>query len=412
MKILGLITEYNPFHNGHKYHLEKSIKKTNATHTIAVMSGNFLQRGVPSLTNKWLRAEMAVKEGVDLVIELPTIYACNSAEFFAFGAISLLNNLGIVDAISFGSEIGQISPLNEVAKILVKEPTEYQNYLKEFLAEGISFPRAREKALGKYCSDESLEKVLHSPNNILGIEYMKSLIKCNSKITPHTITRIKAPYSSTNISSNICSATAIRTYITQEDYDLNTLKRVIPKNSFKVFEKSIGSGFSPIYYTHFEKILLYKLRTLSKVELKKVFDINEGLENRIKEMAVKATDLQSLLQGLKTKRYTLTRIQRIFAHILLGITKEHILMFNRYGGSQYARLLAFSTKGTEILKRLKKSSKIPILTNINKQILDHPMAKEMLSFDILATNIYNLAYPNSESRKGGSDYYHSPYFLK
>ncbi|QZY57106.1 nucleotidyltransferase [Crassaminicella profunda] len=411
MKVLGFITEYNPFHNGHKYHLEESIKKVNATHTIALMSGNFLQRGEPALTNKWIRAEMAVRAGIDLVIELPTIYACNSAEFFAYGGISLLNNLGIVDDISFGSEIGEISKLKQIAKILVKEPNLYKNYLKEFLSEGLSFPRAREKALGKYCSDENLEKILHSPNNILGIEYMKALIKCNSKMNPHTITRIKAPYSSTDILSNICSATAIRSYLSKNNYDLNKLKRVIPKNSFHVFKKSIENDFAPIYYHNFEKIILYKLRTMSKLELKKVFDVNEGLENRIKEIAVKTTDLQSLLQNLKTKRYTYTRLQRIFAHILLGITKEHILMFNASGGSQYARILAFSSKGTEILKRLKKSSCIPILTNINKQVLDHSLAKEMLNFDILATDIYSLAYPNEHYRIGGYDYYNKPYFL-
>jgi predicted nucleotidyltransferase len=241
---------------------------------------------------------------------------------------------------------------------------------------------------------------------------MKALIKCNSKITPYTLTRIKAPYDSTDILSNICSATAIRSYLAQDDYNIDTLKKVIPKNSFSVFQKSIKNGVAPIYYNSFEKILLYKLRTLSKAELRKVLDVNEGLENRIKEMAVKATDLQSLLQSLKTKRYTFTRLQRIFAHILLGITKEHILMFNRHGGSQYARLLAFSTRGTELLKRLKKSSKIPILTNINKQILNDPISKEMLYFDILATDIYNLAYPNNNARKGGSDYYHQPYFLR
>ncbi|QXM05880.1 nucleotidyltransferase [Crassaminicella indica] len=409
MKVLGFITEYNPFHNGHKYHLKKSIKKVGATHTVAVMSGNFLQRGVPALTNKWIRAEMAVKEGVDLVIELPVVYACNSAELFAYGGISLLNSLGIIDTISFGSEIGDIHKLKKISKILSDEPALYKNYLKEFLSKGISFPHAREKALGKYCLDQSLEEVLHSPNNILAIEYIKALIKCNSKINPSTITRIKAHYNETDINSNICSATAIRTFLTKKNYDVYQLKKVIPKNSFEVFVKSIKNGFAPIDYNHFEKMILYKLRTVSKLELRKVFDVNEGLENRIKATSLNAINLQSLIQMLKTKRYTYTRLQRIFIHTLLGITNQHIQNYNKVGGSQYARILAFSSKGTEILKRLKKTSQIPILTNINKQILKHPIAKEMLSFDILASDIYSLAYPNEQHRIGGSDYYNKPY---
>ncbi|QEK12013.1 nucleotidyltransferase [Crassaminicella thermophila] len=412
MKVLGLITEYNPFHNGHKYHLLKSVKQTNATHTIVVMSGNFLQRGEPALTDKWIRAEMAVKEGIDLVIELPVVYACNSAELFAYGSISLLNSLNIVDYICFGSEVGKIEELKLISKVLATEPSSYKNYLKEFLSEGISFPRAREKALSKYFSDTNLDSILKSPNNILGIEYIKSLIKLNSSIKPYTIKRIKADYHSADIKNNICSATAIRTYLSQENYHINNLTKVMPLNSFQTLKNSLKEGFSPVFYNDFDKLILYNLRTISKSTLMKIMDVNEGLENRIKEASVKAINLQNLLDLSKTKRYTRTRLQRIFIHALLGITKDHIYKFNQYGGSQYARILAFSSKGTKLLKKLKKSSNIPILTNINKQNLSNNIAQQMLFFDILATNVYSLGYPNINNRIGGNDYYKKPYFFE
>lgn len=411
MKVLGLITEYNPFHNGHKYHLEESIKQTGATHTISVMSGHFLQRGEPALTNKWLRAEMAVKSGIDLVVEIPTIYACNSAELFAFGGVSLLNHLGIVDVLSFGSEAGDINMLKIIAKILVDEPQQYKDHLKTFLSEGISFPKAREKALNKYFSDKNLNSQLQSPNNILGIEYIKNLIKLNSKIKPYTITRISAPYSSITMENNICSATAIRAYLSHSHNQIEPLINVMPIESFHVFQKSIANGFAPIHYSDFAKLILYKLRTASKSDLKKIMDVTEGLENRIKEFSSKAVTLEDLLQFTNTKRYPRTRLQRIFIHSLLGIQKNHIHKFNECGGSQYARVLAFSNKGRELLKILKKISQIPILTNINKQTITNPVAKQMLSFDTLATDIYSLGYPEIKNHIGGSDFYNKPYTL-
>ncbi|TCO78996.1 nucleotidyltransferase [Marinisporobacter balticus] len=410
MKVLGLITEYNPFHNGHKYHLETSIKQTNATHTVVVMSGNFLQRGEPAITNKWVRAEMAVREGADLVIEMPVSYACNSAEFFSYGGVSLLNNLNAVDTMSFGSEAGDIHKLKLISQILANEPQQYKENLKSFLSEGISFPRAREKALDKYFSNEHLNDILHSPNNILGIEYIKSLIKLKSPIIPYTFTRIKAHYHSEKIQANICSATAIRAYLSETDHKISHLTNVMPMPSFHLLQKCIADGFGPIHYDAFDKLILYTLRTCSKSNLKMIMDVTEGLENRIKEASLKAVNLQELLHLSKTKRYTRTRLQRIFIHALLGIHKVHIDQFNQSGGPRYARILAFSEKGRVLLKKLKKTSQIPILTNINKQNLDDPIARQMLSFDTLATDIYNLVYPKVMHQIGGSDFYKKPYY--
>ncbi|WZL74802.1 nucleotidyltransferase [Clostridiaceae bacterium 35-E11] len=413
MNVLGIVAEYNPFHNGHKYHLLESKRQTKATHTVVIMSGNFLQRGEPALTNKWIRAEMAVKEGVDLVIELPIIYACNSAELFAYGSISLLNHLKIVDFISFGSEAGNIEILKEISSILATEPLSYQNYLKSFLAQGLSFPDARAKALYKYINkqDMHLHSILHSPNNILGIEYIKALMKLNSSIMPFTLNRIKASYHSIHIEGDICSATAIRSHLSQASGDLSYLQNVIPKDSFYLLAKSMEKGFSPVSYADFDQMILSQLRRLPKTSLLQVMDVNEGLENRIKEGCFKATSIENLLQLVKTKRYTRTRLQRIFLHSLLGITHNFLLASNKLGGPQYARVLALSSKGAELLKKAKQSSNIPILTNINKQKLSSEIARQMLSFDILSTDLYSLSYPNIQNRIGSWDYYHKPYTL-
>lgn len=413
MKILGIVAEYNPFHNGHKYHLLESKRQTGATHTVVIMSGNFLQRGEPALTNKWIRAEMAVKEGIDLVIELPIIYACNSAEFFAYGAVSLLHNLNIIDFMSFGSEAGSIEGLKEIASILAIEPQPYKNYLKEFLSQGRSFPDARAKALHKYTHKEkqALHAILFSPNNILGIEYIKALMRLNSSIIPFTMDRIQSSYHSTNIEGDICSATAIRNHLCQKYGDLHDLQKVIPEDSFHILERSMKSGFSPVCYEDFNQIILSHLRRLPKTSLLQVMDINEGLENRIKEACLKATSIEDLLQLAKTKRYTRTRLQRILIHSLLGITHHFLLASNQLGGPQYARVLAFSAKGTELLKKTKQVASIPVLTNINKQKLSNQIAQQMLLFDILATDLYSLGYPNMHNRTGSWDYYHKPYAL-
>ncbi|WP_053956960.1 nucleotidyltransferase [Inediibacterium massiliense] len=406
MKVLGLITEYNPFHNGHIYHLLSSKKKTNSTHTIAIMSGNFLQRGEPALFNKWIRAKMAVAEGIDLVIELPVLYACNSAEFFSYGAISLLENIGIVDCLCFGSESGELSSLKKIAQILIDEPIFYQNNLKNFLSQGMSFPKARQKAIENYLKDSNIYKDLLTPNNILGIEYLKSLIKLNSTMIPYTISRIKADYHSKNIEENICSATAIREYLFHHKDCIDHLKKVMPKESFSILKENIQNQYGPIEYKNFEDLILYKLRTIPIEELIKITDVVEGLENKLKVASKRAYDLESLISLSKSKRYTQTRLQRIFVHALLGITKKDIFSFS---GPQYARILAFSNNGTELLKKMKKTSKIPILTNINKQPLENTFSQKMLNFDILATDIYALGHKNISYKKAGQDYYQTPF---
>lgn len=408
MKVLGLVTEYNPFHNGHKYHLLKSKEITGATHTIAVMSGNFLQRGDPSLFNKWIRAEMAVREGVDLVLELPTLYACSSAEFFAFGSISLLNKLNMVDDLCFGSESGDIKVLEDIAKVLATEPSSYKDSLKKNLSFGLSYPVARSKALQEYFSNEEIVKIAGSSNNILGIEYLKAIIRTKSSIIPHTIDRIKADYHSKEITGDICSATAIRASLYSHN-SLEPLKKVMPKDSFEVLSNAIKQGLGPVFLEDFEQAILFILRSSSTESLMRIMDLKEGLENRIKAAAIKAGDLKSFYDLVETKRYTSTRIKRIIIHALLNISKGHYDIFNSLDGSQYARVLGFNKKGAEILKQLKKTSQVPIITNLTKQFPQEVSIKELLSKDIEAADLYCLGYPHKKNRSGASEYIMNPY---
>ncbi|MBC6003951.1 MAG: nucleotidyltransferase [Paeniclostridium sordellii] len=421
MKILGLIVEYNPFHNGHLYHLKKSLEITNSTHSIAVMSGNFLQRGEPALFDKYKRAEMAVSNGVDLVVELPTLYACQSAEIFAHGAITLLNSLNCIDSICFGSEHGDIDLLVEISKILINEPDKFKTLLKRNLDEGILFALARSKALSEYMLNHTnlniyenkLNDVLSTPNNILGIEYIKSLLKHKSTIRPYSITRIQADYNSETIESNICSATAIRK--TLKEYNtLDSISNVVPIKTFELISKSIDNNFNPMFDEYyFDTIRELVIRDLNI--LNSYFDVNEGIENKIYKSVFSCKNIFELQQSIKSKRYTLTKVKRILNNILLGITKDDMNTVKNIMKLPYVRILAFNDKGREIIKQIKLNSEIKIINKFsNVNFEDDKVFETLIKYDIKATNMYNIPYykNNMNLLKGPMDYYLSPVYIK
>lgn len=417
MKIVGLITEYNPFHNGHLYHLEKSKEVTGCKYTVAVMSGNFLQRGEPALLDKWSRTQMAIDNGIDLVIELPVLYACQSAEYFAFGAISILDSLGVVDSVSFGSECGDLEIICKIADILNREPKEFVTYLKELLSTGITFPEARTKALIKYIKNEyesksfspqSLNHVLSSPNNILGIEYIKAIKKLNSSLKPFTIKRMSADYNTKEITGKISSAAAIRKEIFSSDNLIN-IKKTLPNSSHTILKRFLDSYKSFNCIKNFNDILIYILRTSSPDSLKEILDIDEGLENRIIKCSNEFNSLFEILDCINTKRYTYTRLQRIFMHLLLGIYETDFLQLHKKQ-PQYIRVLGFNKNGMEILNSAKKTSKVPIITKFSsyKKIKNEYLNK-MIEFDKKATDIYFLGLNKYNGNKSNLDFYTSPY---
>ena len=448
MNITGLIVEYNPFHNGHIYHLQKSLEKTNADASIAVMSGNFIQRGEPALFDKFSRAKAAVESGVDLVVELPSIYASQSAELFAKGSVSLLNSLGCVNSICFGSEEGNIDALYLIASILCLEPQEFKEKLSSYLSEGMLFPTARNKALFDYInspdfsfgdnfndidlSEERLNDILSSSNNILGIEYIKQLISLKSDIKPFTIGRIHSEYNSEEISGNINSATAVRKKLYEiipskenNSSDIDELIKSIqtstditnsiPESTLNMITSNIEKGFLPMYPEYFFETLISTI-IRDKKNLESYFDISEGIENKIFKAALVAKNYDELLNLVKSKRYTMTRIKRCLNNILLGITKDDMELAKGINTIPYVRILAFNSKGREIIREIKKSSEIKIINKFSEveHFMDDKNFKFLIENDIKCTDIYNTIYykKNRPLLKGSMDYFIKPIYVK
>ena len=357
-KVLGIIAEYNPFHNGHLYHIKQSIEESKADYVVCVISGNFVQRGNTSIINKWTKAKMAIANGVDLVLELPTIYSTSSAENFAEGAIKLLDSLGVVDTISFG----------------------------------ISFPKARENALLMYLNDiKRYANVLSGANNILGIEYLKALKKLKSPLIPIGIKREKVYYNDEMIVDDFASATAIRKFISNKQFD--EIRKVIPRSSYILLGQELKKGHYVLDLSKFQKEILYILRKMTLEEIRNLPDVSEGLENAIKNAADSCNNIIDLVNIIKSKRYTQTRIQRILIYALLGIDKK--MMETSKKIVPYARILGSSEKGKKLISEIiGKNPKINMVTSVKKflETSKNKNLKEMLKLDIYATNVYTLGY--------------------
>ncbi|WP_202127911.1 nucleotidyltransferase [Clostridium sp. C2-6-12] len=379
--ITGIITEYNPFHKGHEYHLKSAKFDTNADGVVCVMSGNFMQRGIPAIIDKWKRAEIAVLNGVDLVLELPVVYALSSAEHFAFGSVSLLNSLGIVDNLYFGSEEGRIDILQNIANTLVNEPLEYKTLLKDHLDSGLPFHLSRANALNEYLNSNDILNVLANSNNILGIEYIKSLIQLKSNIIPKTLKREGSSYNDLNLSSNLSSATAIRKHL--KENSLKELINVLPKCSYNILLELANSNYPFIFEDDMFRYIKYKLLTNER-SLLNLPDISEGLENKILKEILNANSLNELILNSKSKRYTYTRISRILAQSFLNLEEFDLLKLCKMP-TPYARVLAFNSKGRTMLKEIKLKANINLITKIPKNNLcDH------MKIDILGTKAYSL----------------------
>ena len=383
--ITGIITEYNPFHKGHEYHFQKAKSDTNAKGIICVMSGNFMQRGIPGIIDKWKRTEMAIKNGVDLVLELPVVYALSSAEHFAFGGVSLLNSLGIVDNLYFGSEAGNISNLERIANTLVNEPLEYKHLLKKYLDSGLPFHSSRANALNDYLNCNDVFNILSNSNNILGIEYIKALIKLQSKIIPKTLKREGSSYNDVNLSLTYSSATSIRNHLKEKS--LNELINVIPKASYDILYDLACKNYPFTFEEDMFKYIKYKLFTNER-SLLNLPDISEGLENKILKEILNANSLNELILNSKSKRYTYTRINRILAQSFLNLEEFDLLKLCKQP-TPYARILGFNSTGRTILREIKSKSTIDIITKVPKNNLC-----DYMKIDILGTKAYSLLNQN------------------
>lgn len=406
MNIVGLITEYNPFHLGHLYHLKKSKEITNCDYSISIMSGNFLQRGEPAIVDKWSRAKMAIKSGVDLVIELPFVYACQSAELFSYGAVKVLNSTNSINSIAFGTEDTDLYNLKLISKVLIDEPLEFSLNLKQYLKSGLSYPKSRELALLKYFSDnnitlKNIEKSITSPNNILGIEYLKALKRLNSNIIPVNINRIGADHNDKNLSKNISSATSIRNTLLTEK-NLCRIKSTIPKETLELIKDNDNFNF----LNRYSEIFLYKLLSTDFYN-NEYIDLDIDLKNRIVKNIKNFKNMEQFIELVSSKNYKYTRIRRCFIHILMNLYTSDIKSFYNHNNS-YLRVLGSNEKGFEILKKIKSKSNIKIISKLSGSNSDDKTISSMIDFDIKASNLYNIFSKNFLN----SDYTTSPYIKK
>lgn len=388
MKVVGLITEYNPFHNGHLYHITKAKEVTGADYVVAVMSGDFVQRGAPALYTKYTRAAMALNSGADLVLELPSVYAVSSAEDFSMGAISLLDRLGIIDFVCFGSECGDVKPLSAIAGILRQQPKEYTMKLKEGLKSGLTFPEARNKALEPHLTHISdFHSIINSPNNILGIEYLKALDARDSSITPITITRSGSGYHDTTLTEEFGSASAIRQILlsTSETEKLR-IQTQVPE-----FVMNAVRTCTPIWPDDLSMICNYRLLSLLHLgeRLSGYVDVSEDLEDRIRHMTLEFSTFSQRIDQLKTRQLTYTRVSRALLHLVLGMKDCDLSACKNEDYISYARVLGFRRSSAPVMKQIKIHGSVPLVTKIiNSHKNLSPAGQYSLDQDIYCSHLY------------------------
>lgn len=382
-KILSIVSEYNPLHNGHLYHLEESIKLTNPDVKVAIISGNFVQRGEPAILDKWCRAELALKAGFDLVIELPCVYAISSAENFANGAMKIANAINS-SFVSFGSECGDLHQLENLSKLIIDNEDKYISLVKEKISEGFSYPKSQELAIGQLFGNKF--EILCKSNNILGLEYLKSLNRLCSSIVPITIARKEV---------NLLSSSDIRKLIRSGSF--SDIKSAVPDFVFNPLNDNKNMVLS---LKLFEKEIFYVLRTCDLEYLGNIPDIPSNMITNLKKSADTCNSLDDLISNLKNKSITQARIQRILIYILLGITKNDMLISKNI--TPYIRILGMNNIGKKLLPDISKScSVVTSVKNFDNNCND-PNLLRLLEIDKRATDVYTLAYTSCS--KANLDY--------
>ncbi len=392
MSVIGIICEFNPFHNGHKYLID-SVKKDGDT-VVCVMSGNFVQRGESAIADKRIRAKAALLCGADLVIELPVAFSVSGAQTFARGGVKLLDSLGCVDKIAFGSECGDTESLKKAAKAI--ENKSVQNEINSFMQTGITFAAARENAVRNVFGDE-IADILKSPNDILGVEYISALNLLRSKIKPQAVSRKSISHNSKMCNGAFASAMLIREKMRNgEDY-----REFMPDKAFEVLQKAAEEGKIPSDYVKLEVAILAFLRKATAEDFKIVPDVSEGIENRILASVRNANTLSEVFDGAKTKRYTHARIRRIVLCAFLGIKKPHIAC-----GMPYIHILGFSENGRRLLHDAVKTATLPIAVRHSDISNLGYVASQSYKLECTSTDIYNLTLP--KIRNCGTEMTDSP----
>ncbi|WP_317854097.1 nucleotidyltransferase [Chakrabartyella piscis] len=401
MKTIGIVAEYNPFHKGHEYMIREAKRKTNADRVVVVMSGNFVQRGEPAMFDKWLRTQTALEHGVDMVLELPVLFACANAETFASAAVRILEETGIVDVLCFGSESGELEPLAEASKLMGDETEEFRRLLKEYLDQGMSYPAARAKTLELISNINS--EILSQPNDILALEYLRALDRYRCRMEAMTVKREGAGYHSDDLDMTYASASAIRGCILEGNPQL--AMHQIPTDAGEVYLRALTFGEAPVTWDNLVHALHYKLRNMTAPEIAEIFEVTEGLENRILHSLDTCYSFADMIPFIKSKRYTWTKIQRIMLHILLDIKTSEVDYFMKKSHMPYVRVLGFRKDSADILGDLTINAKCPVLTNLKKasEVLQDD-GLHLLAVEKLATDLYVLGYPDDGKRAPNQDF--------
>lgn len=391
MKACGLIVEYNPFHNGHFYHIQEAKKASKADCMIAVMSGSFLQRGEPAIVDKYTRAKTALESGADIVVELPYLFAVQNSDIFSYGAVATLNEIG-ASSVCFGSESGDIKSFIESYHILKKNTSIYQAKLTEYLDQGFSFPEASKHAyqhIGLTTADMDLSK----PNNILGFSYVKAIYDHQFQLEPLTIKRVNNDFHDQTIQSSIASATSIRKKLLATNQLTADIKETLPTATINQLQQYEDIADEWHHWELYFPFLHYKVMVMSAKELATILGVDEGIEYRIKQTAKEATSLYNWIQSIKTKRYTWTRIQRMFVHLLTNTRKNEMQLMKADNPIPYIRLLGFTKQGQTYLQKKKKEISVNMVSNFKRN--QHPL----LNIEEKAAHAYYSVLPPEVSKR-------------
>jgi predicted nucleotidyltransferase len=402
MKAVGLIVEYNPFHNGHAFHLQASKEAAKADVVIAIMSGDFLQRGEPALVSKWNRTRMALLNGVDIVFELPYQFAVQKAETFANGAVSILDAAGC-DSLCFGSESGDIQSFFQTIDFLEMHQIQFNQNIQHFVQTGVSYPKAMSLSF-QQLTDSNQFLDLTKPNNILGFQYVKSLRLQRSSVKPLTVARKNADYHDEHFSSaTIASATSIRKALFGSVTDNTLINQYVPKETSLLLKEYFNHYQVFHQWENYWSLLHFRLLQCSPEELREIYEVEEGLENRILAAAVNSHSFKEFMEKIKTKRYTWTRLQRLCVHILTNTKKSEMAMKDEK--ASYLRLLGMTTNGKEYLKKMKAHFSLPLVSKLSSY------KQKEIALDIRASRIYSFGVPSQIRNEMLNQEYQQPPLL-
>ncbi len=382
MKIAGIIAEYDPFHNGHAYHIAET-RAAGAAYIVVVLGGHFTQRGEPALLTKGDRVRMALAGGADLVVELPQHFALSSAEMFARGGIAVLDSMGCVDTVSFGSECGDIDRLREAAALMQTDG--FQTALRTALEEGVPYAAAQEAAL-KAVKSGDYAALLSAPNNTLGLEYCKALLTLQSKMQPFTVKREGAAHNTVAQNGSFTSASHLRQCVRAGDWQ--EILPFLPESSFEILQNANVCGHCYTETAVFDRVLLAKLRTMSREDVAALPFISEGLENRLYDAVREKTTLDGVIDAVKTKRYPLARLRRILSAAYLGWDAADTPTL-----PPYIRVLGIGHHGTALLHLVAKSARKPLFTDAKQPPAD-ALSQKVFDFECKASDLYSVLLPS------------------